>query len=90
MSRDSAFSNNSSPTNSSEGMNNSDILSLESDSPFAPSYSHTRMSSGISGLSAMSTESPAPGRDSPRAGIKPSALAGRVLCVVQTLPLRLP
>lgn len=66
-SMDSAFSNNSSPTNSSEGMNNSDILSLESDSPFIIN-NHTRMSSGISGLSGysgISSVSPTPGCDSP-------------------------
>lgn len=79
MSRDSAFSNNSSPTNSSEGMNNSDILSLESDSPFIP-YSHTRMSSGISGLSALSTESPAPGRDSPEQASSPQLGRKGTLC----------
>ena len=61
-SRDSAFSNNSSPTNSSEGVNNSDIISMESDSPFIPSYSHTRMSSGISGISS---SSPVPPVESP-------------------------
>ncbi len=76
MSRDSAFSNNTSPTNSSEGMNNSDILSLESDSPFIP-YSHTRMSSGISGLS---TESPAPGRDSPEQASSPQLGRMGTLC----------
>ncbi len=79
MSRDSAFSNNSSPTNSSEGMNNSDILSLESDSPFIPynSFSHTRMSSGIS---ALSTESPAPGRDSPEQASSPQLGRKGTLC----------
>ena len=74
--RDSAFSYTSSPTNSSEGMNNSDILSMESDSPFI----HTRMSSGISGLSALSnmsgvsrgdSDSPPPGADSPEQASSP-------------------
>ena len=83
-SRDSAFSNNTSPTNSSEGMNNSDILSLgESDSPFT-GCSHTRMSSGISGLSAMSTESPAPGRDSPVQASSPQLGRRGTLCGTST------
>lgn len=66
-SRDSAFSNNSSPTNSSEGVNNSDIVSLESDSPFIP-YGHTRMSSGISGVSS---SSPVPPAESPELSSSP-------------------
>ena len=71
-SMDSAFSNNSSPTNSSEGVNNSDILSMESDSAFnLCSHSHTRMSSGISGISGVSSVSPVPIACSPEPSASP-------------------
>ncbi len=63
---DSAFSNNSSPTNSSEGggtFHSTDFLSFRTDSAFA----HTRMSSNISGASCASghSVSPAPCSNSP-------------------------
>ena len=71
-SMDSAFSNTSSPTNSSEGVNNSDILSMESDSAFnAYGHSHTRMSSGISGISGVSSVSPVPITYSPEPSASP-------------------
>ena len=71
-SMDSAFSNNSSPTNSSEGVNNSDILSMESDSAFNMCiHSHTRMSSGISGISGVSSVSPVPVSCSPEPSASP-------------------
>ena len=71
-SMDSAFSNNSSPTNSSEGVNNSDILSMESDSAFnICMHSHTRMSSGISGISGVSSVSPVPVSCSPEPSASP-------------------
>lgn len=57
---DSAFSNYSSPTNSSEGMHHMDVLSLESD--IAVSYNHIRMSSEASNTSAAS---PVPRQESP-------------------------
>ena len=50
-SMDSAFSNNSSPTNSSEGMHHSDIISVGSDSTGG---NHIRMSSEASNTSATS------------------------------------
>ena len=72
---DSAFSNTSSPTNSSEGVNNSDVLSMESDSAFNTyGHSHTRMSSGISGISALSgvsSVSPIPITCSPEPSASP-------------------
>lgn len=71
-SMDSAFSNNSSPTNSSEGVNNSDLLSMESDSAFnVYGHSHTRMSSGISGISGVSSISPVPVACSPEPSASP-------------------
>ena len=74
-SMDSAFSNTSSPTNSSEGVNNSDILSMESDSAFNTyGHSHTRMSSGISGISGVSgvsSVSPVPITCSPEPSASP-------------------
>lgn len=59
---DSAFSNYSSPTNSSEGMHHTDVLSVESDA-FLP-CNHIRMSSEISNVSAVSP-SPVPESQSP-------------------------
>ena len=41
---DSAFSNNTSPTNSSEGVNASDLVSLESDSTFIHQRNHSTLS----------------------------------------------
>lgn len=74
-SMDSAFSNTSSPTNSSEGVNNSDVLSMESDSAFNMyGHSHTRMSSGISGISGVSgvsSVSPIPITCSPEPSASP-------------------
>lgn len=74
-SMDSAFSNTSSPTNSSEGVNNSDVLSMESDSAFNMCiHSHTRMSSGISGISGVSgvsSVSPVPITCSPEPSASP-------------------
>lgn len=69
---DSAFSNNSSPTNSSEGggtFHSTDLLSFGSDSAFA----HTRMSSNVSGTSGLSRHSvsPMPGSDSPELTTSP-------------------
>ncbi len=69
---DSAFSNNSSPTNSSEGgvtFHSTDLLSYGSDSAFA----HTRMSSNVSGASGLSRHSvsPTPGSNSPELTASP-------------------
>lgn len=58
---DSAFSNYSSPTNSSEGVHHTDILSVGSD--MAVPCNHIRMSSEASNASA--TASPVPRQDSP-------------------------
>lgn len=58
---DSAFSNYSSPTNSSEGVHHTDILSVGSD--MAVPCNHIRMSSEASNTSA--TASPVPRQDSP-------------------------
>lgn len=59
---DSAFSNYSSPTNSSEGVHHTDILSVESD--MLVPCNHIRMSSEVSNTSAISP-SPIPGMESP-------------------------
>lgn len=68
-SMDSAFSNNSSPTNSSDGVN-----------VFEPVHNHTRMSSGISGVSGVSSVSPIPGSDSPELADSPQLGRKGPLC----------
>lgn len=71
-SMDSAFSNNSSPTNSSDGVN-----------VFEPVHNHTRMSSGISGISGVSgvsSVSPIPGSDSPELADSPQLGRKGPLC----------
>ena len=78
-SMDSAFSNNSSPTNSSEGMN-----AYELDSPFDH---HTRMSSGISAMSGVSSISPTPGYDSPQLAASPQLGRKGPLCSPETKSL---
>lgn len=57
---DSAFSNYSSPTNSSEGMHRTDLLLVESENEVT--YNHIRMSSEVSNTSAVS---PISRQDSP-------------------------
>ena len=65
-SMDSAFSNTSSQTNSSDGVN---VLTFELDSQFV--QNHTRMSSGVSGVSGVSSVSPTTGSDSPELAASP-------------------
>lgn len=77
---DSAFSNYSSPTNSSEGVHHTDILSVGSDT--AVPCNHIRMSSEISNTSAAA--SPVPRQDSP----EPSKLSSPLSKVeASSLPL---
>lgn len=81
---DSAFSNYSSPTNSSEGVHHTDILSVGSD--MAVPCNHIRMSSEISTSSA--TASPVPRQDSspePMPGNKVSSPLSKV--EASSLPL---
>ena len=83
-SNDSAFSNNSSPTNSSEGaFPSSDLLSEEYDSAFI----HTRMSSNVSGMSGMSGMSQPPGFNSPELAASPYLGRKGVLCNPETVSL---
>lgn len=84
-SMDSAFSNNSSQTNSSEGMNTSDFVSCKSDSPF----SHTRMSSGFSasGVSGVNSISPTLGSESPELAASPQLGRKGPLCSPDAISL---